>query len=91
MITSCTVRKYKLLPGDVYKVYVINVDDETASYSQEVGALGTKLISDHAFELSKLIGHQTLPVVDGHYIGVVSFGRNVNKLVLRDSQELSAF
>ena len=73
MITPSAVGECKLLLGYVDKVYVIYVNDKAASDSEEVASLFAKLLADHAFELAKLECYQTLPVVDGDYIGVVSF------------------
>jgi hypothetical protein len=56
-----------------------------------VASLFAKLFADHAFELAELECYKTLPVVDGDYIGVISFRRYINKLILRDPQEFSAF
>ena len=71
----------------------VQVSESTSSVEtepEEKLGIVRKLLSDEVFNLPELERHQARASIGGHYIGIVSVGRDEHQAACRDPEEFRA-
>ncbi len=90
MPISRTVGEDELLFGNIDKVNIIHIDNQTTSEPDEKLGIVRELFPDEVFNLPELEGYKSGPPVSGHDIGIVSVGRDKHETTRRDPEEFRA-
>ena len=88
MVLAPAVRDNNHLLGHIDQVDVVPVDDEALPDSDERGFVLSKLISNHIFELTELIGNEVVVTILRKDFGIVAFRRDEHQPVRGNPQQL---
>lgn len=72
MFAAGTIRQDELLPGNVNKVYIVDIYYQASSETKEIPAMISELVSDQILYLTQLKGNQTPLSVKRDHIGVIT-------------------
>lgn len=89
MVLTPAVRDNNHLIGHIDQVDVVPVHNEALPDSDEGGFDLSKLIADHIFKLTELIGNQVVVTILRKDLGIVAFRRNKHQPVRGNPQKLS--
>lgn len=88
MVLTPAVRDNNHLLGHIDQVDVVPVHDEALPDSDERGFVLAKLIADHIFELTELIGNEVVMTILRKDFGIVAFRRDEHQPVRGNPQQL---
>ncbi len=88
MVASKTVRKDNSLFCDINKCHETRIDYKAPTKTDKTASFLTQLIYDNIFHLSKLVGHNPLPVVLGDQYGVIPISRYENQPIRGNTNHL---
>ena len=88
MVLAPAVRDNNHLLGHIDQVDVVPVHDEALPDSDEGGFVLSKLIADHIFELTELIGNEVVVAILRKDFGIVAFRRDEHQPVRGNPQQL---
>lgn len=86
MVLAPAVRDNNHLLGHIDQVDVVPVHDEALPDSDEGGFVLSKLIADHIFELTELIGNEVVVAILRKDFGIVALRRDEHQPVRGNPQ-----